>query len=49
MMSVTVNDKNARSLALFAADDQRRFRSGKPNVTVVSTRDVRRRRCGTRV
>jgi hypothetical protein len=34
VMSVTVNDKSPRSLALFAADDQQRFRSGKPNVTV---------------
>jgi hypothetical protein len=34
VISVTVRDKNPRSLALFAADDQQRFRSDKPNVTV---------------
>jgi len=34
MMSVTVNDKHRPSLALFAADEQQRFRSDKPNVTV---------------
>lgn len=33
-MTVTVREKNPRSLALFAADEQQRFRSGKPNVTV---------------
>ena len=34
VMSVTVNEKNRRSLALFAADEQQRFRSGKPNLAV---------------
>jgi hypothetical protein len=33
-ISVTVREKNPRSLALFAADDQQRFRSDKPNLTV---------------
>ena len=34
VMDVTVKEKNQRSLAMFAADEQQRFRSGKPNATV---------------
>jgi hypothetical protein len=34
VMYVTVNEKNRRSLAVFAADEQQRFRSDKPNVVV---------------
>jgi hypothetical protein len=34
VMYVTVNEKNPRSLVLFAADGQQRLRSGGPNVTV---------------
>ncbi len=33
-ISVTVNSKNSRSLPVFAADEQQRFRSDKPNITV---------------
>jgi hypothetical protein len=34
VMSVTVNEKRRQSLALFAAGEQQRFRSDKPNVSV---------------
>ena len=34
VIRVTVNEKRRHSLALFAADEQQRFRSNKPNATV---------------